>query len=332
MRDTPSAFTATRAGFRHERRSQDPWPELPTAAWRETCATLQLWTQIVGKIRLADPPWLNHSWHVTLYVTARGLTTSPIPDGARTFQIDFDFIDHRLRICDQRRRQAALCAGRPLGRELLCGDAGRTRRTRHRRCHRRDAERTAGADPVFARQPPRLLRSRRGAALLANPRQYRPRVQAIPHRLPRQGEPGAFLLGQFRSRGDALLGPSRAAPSRRRAASARCGRPRGLFARGQQRRLLAGQRRDRLSRVLFLCLSRAAGLPRGARCGRTRRSSAKRSANSSCPTTPCARPPIPTRRCSISCKAPTRPRPIAAKWDRDALECAPGKPGVVRQI
>ena len=74
------------------------WPELPTAAWRDTCATLQLWTQIVGKIRLTRSPWLNHSWHVVLYVTPRGLTTSPIPDSTKTFQIDFDFIDHMLRI------------------------------------------------------------------------------------------------------------------------------------------------------------------------------------------------------------------------------------------
>jgi hypothetical protein len=87
-----------------------PWPELPTAAWRETYATLHLWTQIVGKIRLAREPWLNHSWHVTLYVTGRGLTTSPIPDGVRTFQIDFDFIDHHLRIStsDGATRQFAL--------------------------------------------------------------------------------------------------------------------------------------------------------------------------------------------------------------------------------
>src|SRR5258706_1009083 len=78
--------------------SQDPWPELPTAAWRESYETLHLWTQIIGKIRLARTPWLNHSWHVALYVTARGLTTSPVPDGPRTFQIDLDFIDHALRI------------------------------------------------------------------------------------------------------------------------------------------------------------------------------------------------------------------------------------------
>jgi hypothetical protein len=87
-----------------------PWPELPTAAWRETYATLHLWTQIAGKIRLVRSPWLNHSWHVALYVTPRGLTTSPIPDATRTFQIEFDFIDHLLRIStsDGAQRQFAL--------------------------------------------------------------------------------------------------------------------------------------------------------------------------------------------------------------------------------
>src|ERR1700724_1602730 len=85
-------------------------PELPTAEWRDTCATLQLFTQIAGKIRLARSPWLNHSWQVTLYVTARGLSTSPIPDGKRSFQIDFDFIAHDLRIStsDGAERQFAL--------------------------------------------------------------------------------------------------------------------------------------------------------------------------------------------------------------------------------
>jgi hypothetical protein len=76
----------------------DAWPELVPAELRETCATLQLWTQIVGKIRLAKTPWLNHSWQVTLYVTTRGLTTSPIPDGQRTFQIDLDLTDQLLRL------------------------------------------------------------------------------------------------------------------------------------------------------------------------------------------------------------------------------------------
>jgi hypothetical protein len=69
-----------------------------------------MWTQIVGKIRLACTPWVNHSWHVTLYVTPRGLTTSTIPHGERTFQIDFDFIDHDLVVttCDGEREVLAL--------------------------------------------------------------------------------------------------------------------------------------------------------------------------------------------------------------------------------
>jgi hypothetical protein len=72
------------------------WPALPFDAWRETGATLHLWTQIVGKVRLVQSPWTNHSWHVTLYVTPRGLTTGPIPHGGTIFSIEFDFIDHRL--------------------------------------------------------------------------------------------------------------------------------------------------------------------------------------------------------------------------------------------
>jgi len=78
--------------------NQKYWPELPYTAWRDTCATLQLWTQIVGKIRLSLTPWLNHSWQVTLYVTARGLTTTPINDGERALEIAFDFVDHVVRI------------------------------------------------------------------------------------------------------------------------------------------------------------------------------------------------------------------------------------------
>jgi hypothetical protein len=72
------------------------WPDLPYAAWRDTLQTLHLWSQIVGKIRLTLTPWLNHSWHVPFYVTARGLGTSPIPFGGEILEIDFDFIGHRL--------------------------------------------------------------------------------------------------------------------------------------------------------------------------------------------------------------------------------------------
>src|SRR5258708_5498093 len=75
-----------------------PWPELEYQGWQDTRATLQLWTQIVGKIRLMQTPWLNHSWHVPLYVNSKGLTTSPIPHGSRFFEIQFDFIEHVLDI------------------------------------------------------------------------------------------------------------------------------------------------------------------------------------------------------------------------------------------
>ncbi len=85
MPDVPHAAATTEA-----------WPALPYEGWKDTYATLHMWAQIVGKIRLVQTPWINHSWHVALYVTARGLTTSPIPYGTRTFQIDFDFVDHRL--------------------------------------------------------------------------------------------------------------------------------------------------------------------------------------------------------------------------------------------
>lgn len=77
---------------------QEAWPSLPFEAWSETCATLHRWIQIVGKIRLVQSPWVNHCWHVTLYVSTSGLTTSAIAYGNRSFQIDFDFIKHRLTV------------------------------------------------------------------------------------------------------------------------------------------------------------------------------------------------------------------------------------------
>src|SRR5438309_4993072 len=75
---------------------RDPWPALNYADWRDTLATLQLWTQIVGKVRLVLSPWLNHGWQVPLYVNARGLGTSPIHAGHGILKIDFDLVDHRL--------------------------------------------------------------------------------------------------------------------------------------------------------------------------------------------------------------------------------------------
>ncbi len=225
------------------------WPALPYAAWKDTAATLQLWTQIVGKIRLALTPWQNHSWHVALYVTARGLTTGPIPFGARSLQIDFDFVDHVLwlRSSDG---DARLLALKPMAvaefyaelmsalKELRFGVAIRTMP-----CE------IADAIPFEQDTRARILRCRRRQPVLARAARGQRSADAFPHRIPRQSKSGAFLLGLVRSGGDAVFRAARAAPPRRRAASARRGGARGLFARGVERRLLAGRRRaDRRSR------------------------------------------------------------------------------------
>ncbi len=84
------------------------WPDLTYAHWRETAATLHLWTQIVGKIRLTLTPWVNHGWQAPLYVTARGLGTSPIPFGSEIFEIEFDFCSHRLVIRTSKGDDASL--------------------------------------------------------------------------------------------------------------------------------------------------------------------------------------------------------------------------------
>ena len=78
--------------------SQTPWPELPLAAWQDTYSTLHLWTQVVGKVRLALSPRINHWWEVPLYVDARGLTTSAVPHGDGIFEVQFDFVEHQLTI------------------------------------------------------------------------------------------------------------------------------------------------------------------------------------------------------------------------------------------
>src|ERR1700731_2221489 len=76
----------------------DAWPELPLDAWQETYDTLHMWTQIIGKIRMTLTPLINHWWNATLYVSARGLTTSPIPYPRGIFEMEFDFIGHKLTI------------------------------------------------------------------------------------------------------------------------------------------------------------------------------------------------------------------------------------------
>jgi hypothetical protein len=173
--------------------SQAPWPELPTAAWRDTCATLQLWTQIVGKIRLAKSPWLNHPWHVALYVTPRGLTTSPVPGGARTFQIDFDLVDHRLRIStsDSTQRHFALpdhsVASFYAATLAALGELGIAVAI--------DETPNELPDPIkFSEDTAHASYDAAAVRRFANPRQCRPRLQH-PHRF--RQSPVHFFWGSF---------------------------------------------------------------------------------------------------------------------------------------
>jgi Family of unknown function (DUF5996) len=92
------------------------WPELDYRSWRDTAITLQLWTQIVGKVRLALAPWLNHGWQVPLYVTSRGLGTSPIPAGREILELEFDFIAHQLWVRTSLGAERAL----PLAPRCVC--------------------------------------------------------------------------------------------------------------------------------------------------------------------------------------------------------------------
>ena len=160
-----------------ETRADEVWPALPFDEWRETCATLHLYCQIVGKMRLALTPWINHSWHVTLYVTARGLTTSLVPHGSRSFEIELDLVGGAvaIRTTDGAERRLPLVA-RPVAgfhdallaqlAELdlpvtIHGVPNEVRRS----------------DPVPRGPRGAGVRSRAGAALLARARPGRPRAE-----------------------------------------------------------------------------------------------------------------------------------------------------------
>jgi hypothetical protein len=119
----------------------EAWPILSLDEWHETYAALHLWTQIVGKIRLSLSPWVNHSWHTTLYVTAMGLTTSVMPYGTRSFQIDFNFLEHQIWLRSSDGRSAALA----LEPQSVASFYGRLMEEMHKldldvRIHRRPSE------------------------------------------------------------------------------------------------------------------------------------------------------------------------------------------------
>ena len=181
---------------------------------------------------------------------------------------------------------------------------------RHRRAHLDDAERDRERGSVRAGSHARAVRSGLCRALLAGAGAGGPGAEGVSRPLHRQGQPGAFLLGQLRPRGDALFRPHGAAADGRHAQRRQLGDGGGLFARGLELRLLAGQRRLRPRRLLRLRLSGARRATATRRCARRGPSTTRTSASSSCRTTRCARRAIPTRCCSASCRKPTPPPPI----------------------
>ena len=234
------------------------WPELPLAAWRDTYAALHLWTQIVGKVRFELTPWLNHSWSVALYVTPRGLGTGPIPLAGRDLSIDFDFLDHVLwlNLSDGSFRQIML---RPVPVAEFYGEV-------------MEALAALGVDVSIDQMPNEIenavpfSKDRGHAAYDRDFATRHFRILAASHRVFAhfrtgflgKASPVHFFWGSFDLAVTRFSGPAGAASDHKRHARlvAR-GRARSLFARSFQRRLLARRRADRLSGVLFLCLSGA---------------------------------------------------------------------------
>ena len=225
----------------------DGWPALPIKEWQATRDTLHMWTQIVGKIRLKLCALVNHWWEVPLYVTARGLTTSPIPYDGGVFEIQFDFIEHRLLDRDQRRAGAKTIRLAPRSvadfyEEVMAAlhslgifvkiwtvpsEVPGPIRFEQDRVH-------ASYDAEYVNRFWRILVSADTVF-----KEFRGRVH-------RQIQPSAFFLGELRSGGDAILRPARARAARRRRDYAR-----GLFPRSDQRGFLAGNGGHR-RRVLLL--------------------------------------------------------------------------------
>ena len=210
------------------------WPALQFAEWQDTAATLHMWTQIVGKIRLTLTPWTNHSWHVTLYVTSRGLTTSPIPHGVRTFEITFDFIDHQLRIdtSDGKRRTIEL---KPRSVADFCRAVMKTLDELHL--------------PVSINKVPNEMQD---PIPFDEDEKHRSYNRDYANRFWRVLVQSDRVFKEFRSRFcgkcspvhffwgcDALFRPAGTTAPRRHPASARCSYSRGVFTGGKQSRFLA---------------------------------------------------------------------------------------------
>jgi hypothetical protein len=264
-----------------------PWPSLDYPAWRDTAATLQLWTQIVGKVRLALTPWVNHSWQVPLYVTARGLGTSPIPAGGEIFELEFDFIAHELVARNSRGAVATL----PLAPQTTAEFYVRVM----------DLVHDIGTDVAIVATPNELP----NPIPFAQDHAHASYDSAAAHRFWRALLQADRLFKQFRS---AFLG--KASPvhffwgSFDLAVTRFSGRPAPLHPGG------VPHLPDAVVREAYSHEVSSAGFWPG---NDTFPEAAFYSYAYpvSCPTTPCARAPIPTRWCSTSSPRPTPRRPTA---------------------
>ena len=233
------------------------WPALD-AEDRPTIVALHLFSQVIGKVPTALLPWRNHGWHLTLHVTPRGLVTEPIHTPGGAFTLGFDLADH-LFVYESAAARISVRSGRCRLPSSM-PPCWRSRRGRARHPPSRRTQRSRSRHPVRRGQGAAGLRSRQRRAPARRFAQRRPGLPPVPLILPRQGQPGPFLLGQLRSRRHPLLGPPGAAPSGRHPQPSRRGDPRGLQPRSLKRRLLARRRRRRGRAVLlFLRLSDPGG-------------------------------------------------------------------------
>jgi hypothetical protein len=270
------------------------WPPLVYADWQDSCATLHMWTQIVGKIRLALAPPVNHWWHVPLYLTSRGPTTSPMPYGGRTFQIDFDFIDHVLRIAASDGRRDSLALVPRSVADFYAEVMGRLRAL--------GIEVRIWPVPVEIADPIPFDQDQIHASYdpvqvnrfwhaLAQIDQV---FAAFRSRFIGKASPVHFFWGSFDLAVTRFSGRG-APPTRTRSAAAVSGR--AMAASDRPPSIPTPIRNPR-------ALARR-------RSSRVRRSTARKSANSSCPTRRSANPPRRATPCSNSCRAPTPPPPIS---------------------
>ena len=191
------------------------WPELSISAWKDTQATLHLWSQIVGKIRTKLMPWTNHSWHVTLYVTPRGLTTLAMPYEQRTLQIDFDFVAHQLLLhaSDGRSQQFAL---EPMSVADFYGKVMNALSEMGIRLHIHGSPNEVDPSIPFAEDTQHNAYDAESVDRLRQALVQTDRaMKQFSGRLSGEVQSGSLLLGKLRLGGDAFLWPDGAAPSRR---------------------------------------------------------------------------------------------------------------------